>query len=467
MNYDSIVIGGGFAGLTAANVLASGGLKVIVLEAGSSNSYFCNSRISTGALHVAFQTPETKSDILYSAIMETSENTADPDLARAFVQEIPETLEWLRSMGAEFEQHPRRANPIPMFSPLREMRAGLDWETSGPNVFLGRLSTELIAKGGHIQLGSRVQEILSSEGNIIGVEYETQPGESVKIQAPNVIIADGGFQANLHLLSNYLQKNPEKICQRNARTGTGDGLTMALKLGAATTNMDTFYGHVLSRDALFNDNLWPYPQLDVLCGDGIVISTDGKRFADEGHGGICLANQIAKLVDPLGATAIIDHAIWEDAKSMDLVPPNPALIENGGTIWQANTLIELARAAKLDSQRTLETVVEYNQAIENGNTERLSIPRSINIQAAKKIDTPPFYAIPLCAGITVTSGGLKVDPHCRVLNEQGSIISGLYGIGSSVGGLEGGSKASYVGGLMKAFVFGLITGKAIIKGVSR
>ena len=110
-------------------------------------------------------------------------------------------------------------------------------------------------------------------------------------------------------------------------------------------------------------------------------------------------------------------------------------------------------------------VVGYYQAIRNGTEGNLFIPQSITIQIVKKIDTPPFYAFPLCAGITVTSGGLKVDPQCRVLNEQGLVIPGLYGIGSSVGGLEGGSKASYIGGLVTAFVFGSIAGKAIIKEI--
>lgn len=81
--------------------MASRGLKVIVFEASSNNSHFCNSRISTGVLHVAFRTLETETVILYSAIMETGENNADPDLARAFDQEIPETLALLRPMGAE------------------------------------------------------------------------------------------------------------------------------------------------------------------------------------------------------------------------------------------------------------------------------------------------------------------------------------------------------------------------------
>ena len=92
MNYDPIVNSRGFVGLTAADVIASRELKEIVSEAGSSNFYFCNSRITTSALHVAFQTPATESEISYSAIIETSENAADPDLARAFVQGIPKTL---------------------------------------------------------------------------------------------------------------------------------------------------------------------------------------------------------------------------------------------------------------------------------------------------------------------------------------------------------------------------------------
>ena len=58
---------------------------------------------------------------------------------------------------------------------------------------------------------------------------------------------------------------------------------MAIAVGAETVGLDKFYGHVLSRDALTNEHLWPYPQLDVICAKGIVVTTDGRRFADEGQ----------------------------------------------------------------------------------------------------------------------------------------------------------------------------------------
>jgi len=461
MNYDAVVVGGGFAGLTAANIIAQHEKQVVVLEAGASNLYFCNSRIATGALHIAFRHPTDEPDELFEEIVRTSGDTADESLVRAFVSELRDTFEWLKSIGAQFEQHPRRQNPIPMLAPLREMRAGLDWENSGPNSLLNSLVSNLKSKGGSILLNARVKSLDCDQGSIAGVNYETPKGQKHLVKAKNVIIADGGFQANLDLVAKYIQPKSDQLCQRNAGTGSGDGLSMAIELGAATTGMNTFYGHVLSRDALTNDQLWPYPQLDIMCGDGVVLQPNGKRFTDEGLGGVFLANEIAGLEDPAGATLIIDQEIWDSARETDLVPPNPSLQDNGGTIFTADTIEELANQAGLKPEATASTIRAYNEAIVHQSEHRLTPKRTTKHQIAKKIAKPPFHAIPLCSGITVTSGGLKIDPQARVLDQNGTIISGLYAVGSSAGGLEGGPRASYLGGLMKAFVLGRIAGKSV------
>ena len=192
--------------------------------------------------------------------------------------------------------------------------------------------------------------------------------------------------------------------------------------GAATVGLDRFYGHVLSRDAMTDDRLWPYPQLDVICAKGIAVTPDGRRFADEGLGGICLTNAIAALDDPLSATAVFDSTVWEDARATDNVPPNPSLPDNGGTVIEAG----------------------------------FHVPHPVA--------RPPFYAVPLCAGLTVTSGGLAIDAQARVMDSEGEPIPGLYAAGSSAGGLEGGPQVGYVGGLIKAFCLGLIAGDAIAAG---
>ena len=67
----------------------------------------------------------------------------------------------------------------------------------------------------------------------------------------------------------------------------------------------------------------PYPQLDVICAKGIVVTTDGRRFADEGQGGIYVTNAIAALDDPLSATVVFDRTVWEDAREADIPPPTP------------------------------------------------------------------------------------------------------------------------------------------------
>ena len=83
---------------------------------------------------------------------------------------------------------------------------------------------------------------------------------------------------------------------------------------------------------------------------------------------------------------------------------------------------------------------------------------------AMPITTPPYYAIPLCAGVTATMGGIAINEHCQALRADGSTISGLYAAGSTVAGLEGGAQMTYLGGLSKAFILGLLAAEAIAQG---
>ena len=306
-----------------------------------------------------------------------------------------------------------------------------------------------------IELAHRNQSI----SGVIILDMTT--GQLHALQSKTVVIADGGFQADRDLLAQHITAAPAKIRQRNTQTGQGDGLRMAMEIGAATLGLDKFYGHVLSRDVMTNENLWPYPQVDVICAKGIVVTPAGSRFADEGRGGIYMANAIAGLDDPLTATAVFDSTVWEDAKESDIVPPNPSLVENGGTVLKADTLAELGTLAGIDTAGLSRTVDEFNGLVRAGSAPALEPARTTATYPAHIVEKPPYYAIPLCAGITVTSGGLAVDGDARVLNAGDNPIPGLYAAGSVVGGLEGGPNAGYVGGLIKAFCIGRIAGRTI------
>lgn len=454
MTYDLIVIGGGFAGLTVANRAAELGLKPLVLEASADEFYPCNSRYSTGSVHVAFNPPRTPPDDLYAAIIDGTDGAARPDLASAIANRAADTIEWLRSQGAEFENHPRRTDDMPMLSPLREMKAGLDWEGSGANRLLGILEQKLTERGGELRRGVRATRIVVQDGTVAGVEAGAETFE-----APNVAIADGGFQASPDLMPAHIGCAPSSLQQRNAGTGVGDGLRMATDIGAATAGMGAFYGHVLSRDAMTNERLWPYPQIDVICATSLIVDANGHRFVDEGYGGIHIANAIAKLDDPLGATAIFDSTVWEQARTLDNVPPNPSLPDAGGTVIEAGSIEELAEAAGIDRPGLVDTVATYNAHLSLGMV--LIPPRTDTTYQPQPVVAPPFYAIPACAGITVTSGGLSVNGRGQVMDEGDSPIPGLFAAGSTVGGLEGGPRTAYLGGLIKSFAIGLIAAETI------
>src|SRR6185436_21163940 len=136
-----------------------------------------------------------------------------------------------------------------------------------------------------------------------------------------------------------------------------------------------FYGHVLSRDAMTNDKLWPYPYLDSLATAGIVVDAKGDRFVDEGRGGVYIANAIAKLPDPLSAVVVFDSAIWQGAGRAGLIAPNPHLTAAGGTLVTGVDLEALARNLGMDPSRLVDSVRVYNEAIATDEASKLEPPR--------------------------------------------------------------------------------------------
>src|SRR6185295_7521550 len=209
--------------------------------------------------------------------------------------------------------------------------------------------------------------------------------------------------------------------------------------------------HLHSRDAMHSDRLWPRPYADELAAAGIVIDANGNRFADEGLGGITLSNAVAQLPDPLAATVVFDAAIWNGPPGRGHVqPPNPLIVEAGGTLYRADTIAELAALIGIAPQRLEQVVGEYNAALAAGTLSTLAPPRRSERYRAWPIKTAPFYALPICAAITNTMGGIVVDGEGAVLDERDRPIPGLYAAGSTIGGLNGGPHAGYVGGLINA-----------------
>lgn len=452
-DYDVIVIGGGIAGLVAANRAAQLGRRAVVLEKGAEEQYLSNSRYTYGTFHIHFTGVDADESELLAKIETATEGFARKDLARAVAKDGRRLMAWLREDGVAL-QNLGGYNTNVLAPPWRK-GFGLTWRGYAGDVALQKLEANFRSRQGRILRGTRARSLKAGSG---GIEVEAEGG--ARFRAANVVIADGGFQANLDMIREHITGAPDKLLQRNGGTAVGDGLRMAQAMGAAIVGLENFYGHLHSRDAMKTDRLWPRPYADELAAAGIVIDERGERVADEGLGGIWLSNAIARLPDPLGTTAIFDRAIWEGPPGTGHVqPPNPLLIEAGATVHRADTLAELAALIGLAQQRLESSIADYNAALDAGTLQRLSPPRSDKVKPWP-VRTPPFYAVPLCVAITNTMGGIVVDGDGRVLDTNDKPIPGLYAAGSTVGGLDGGPHAGYIGGLIKA-VIGLRAAESI------
>ena len=447
--HDVIVIGAGIAGLVAANRAAQLGLRVVVLEKSTEERYLCNSRYTYGTFHINYTDVGADEDVIAGRIDACSDGTARKDLARAVARDGRRLMQWLRSEGIDLlDLGGYQTNVL---APPWRTGFGLNWRGYSGDVALERLAENLRRRQGRILRGMHARALTLAAGGI-AVETDAAAGAAT-LRAPSVVIADGGFQADSDLIRAHICAAPEKLLARNGGSATGDGLRMALAVGAASTGLDRFYGHLHSRDAMRSTRLWPRPYVDEIAAASIVIDADGRRFADEGLGGIFLSNAIARLPDPLGATIVFDQAVWDGAPGRGHAqPPNPLLPEAGGTLHRADTIAELAGLIGLAPQRLEDLVTAYNAAIAAGTLHLLSPPRRGDRFKAWPISTAPFFAMPICAAITNTMGGIVVDRDGAVLDRNDAPLPGLFAAGSTVGGLDGGPNAGYVGGLIKATI---------------
>jgi fumarate reductase flavoprotein subunit len=463
MRFDIITIGGGLSGLVTACRAAQLGQHVAVLEQGNEERYLCSSRWSTGVVNIMGLAILGDPAQLEKAIMDGSGGTARPDLARATAQNGKRTIEWLGAQGARFIQRGLQKDQPgqQVLAPPRRLQAGLDWEGRGADVLMRQLEAQIKERGGEVLRGTKAEALIVTNGACAGVEA-ARNGEQLRIDAKAVVIADGGFPANRDMIAKYITPRADRVLCRAWSGAQGDGIRMAEAAGAAIGGLGKFYGHIHHKNAMTNTQLWPYPHLDAAAEIAILVDPTGRRFTDEGLGGVCMANAIAQLADPLSSLLILDETIWQtEPKITVTVPVNPAMPNAGGPLITAPDLASLAEKIAVPPGALAATVAAYNDAVASGNFSALPVPRSVRKHKPVPIGKGPFHAVPLCAGITGTMGGVVIDANAQAQTPAGAPFPGLYAVGTPVAGLEGGPRAGYVGGLSKAFVLGLLAAEHI------
>jgi fumarate reductase flavoprotein subunit len=475
LHADVVVVGAGMAGWTAARRSQEAGLRVVVVDKGDAPGE-CNARVSQGFLNAAYLGMREDPEVLQSYAREITSGLAREALLQAWATNCSRAVDWLLDQGVDVGTLPEKRDRL-YIRPFKVSPQGLreiDPER-GPARTIALHSSRFSAAGGTLLARSPATELLASpEGQVAGVVVQGLRGER-RVHSSAVVLADGGFQANPDMLRQHVGPAADQMRLRSLSTQTGDGIRMAQALGAVTTGMPYFYGHMLSLDALTNDDLWPYPLMDGAICDGILVRRDGRRFLDEqmcGSGmsrramsGIGVANAVGQSADPRGTIAVLDSAGWalkgwdaDRGEFQGTYPANPTIQERGGRVHRADDLAELSHLAGIDPEELSRTVADYNAAVRADSCAELPVPRSGD---PRLVEEGPFFAIPCVAGITYTLGGLLVTPHAEVESVDGGVIPGLFAAGATMGGLAGGPLGGYTGGLGEAVVFGLAAAERI------
>ena len=484
---DVVVIGAGGAGMTAAMTAADAGQKVVILE--SQAMVGGNSARATGGMNAAKTVYQDENEFDQAAGVEKTLATAaekyadnetitalaktvseqwaayqanptgyfdsvelmeldtmvggkginDPELVKTLCEGTADAIDWLDENGITLHN-------VSSFGGASVKRIHRPVNEEGKVVSVGAYMIPLLQencekRGIDIVLNTTVDTILTdANGAAVGVSGTDKDGNTVVVNAKSVILATGGFGANLDMVTQY---KPELagFMTTNAAGAQGQGIEMATAIGAGTVDMDQIQIHPTveaNTAALITEGLR---------GDGaVLINAEGKRFIDEvGTRDVVSAAEIAQTGSY--SWLVVDQAMVDASSVIQ------GYIKKGFTVT-GETYEELGKAMGVDEAAFAETMKTWNGYVEAKND-----PDFGRTSFANKLDTAPYYAIKVTAGVHHTMGGLTINTNTEVLKADGTVIPGLFAAGEVTGGVHG---ANRLGGNAVAdfTVFGRIAGKA-------
>jgi fumarate reductase flavoprotein subunit len=452
---DILIVGAGLAGFTAAVRASEHGAKVLLIDKSGNELGDGNVLMASGSLRAGGKSPRSDPSELYEFVM--AEGVGYPDLVRAWSATCGRAIDWLADCGVGLdEKEPGRI----WLDQESEISLAPVYKKDVGRRALGKLKRRFEQLGGRYMNGIEAVSLIREQERICGVAAKKQ-GEAIEFRSQATILSTGGFSANQEMVRQYIGPHADQCKLRGSKSCTGDGLRMALEVGAKAVNLKYFYGHLLSRKALNDHRFWPYPRLDAFVDEGILVDRNGNRFVDEGRGDVAVSNELARSTEVTGATLIFDFATWDAAKddpfskSVKTPASNPWLMDNQGDVFHHETIEGLAQQIGIGVANLAKTLEQYNRAIESGNPSSLAVPRT----GKPKPLLPPYYSVKVVPGITFTMGGVLVNGRCEALNLEERPIEGLYAVGDTIGGLMGGYRGGYTGGLMQAVVTGILAGE--------
>jgi len=449
---DVLVIGGGNAALCAAIAAGEAGATVALLEAAPEWMRGGNSRHTRDirfahAYASAYVTGAYPEEEFWDDLWHVTDGQTTEALARLVIQASADIERWMLARGVRWQ--------APLRGTLHLARTNI-FMLGGGKAMINALYAAAARVGVRVLYDAEVQRLDMSDGRFRCAELQLKDRAS-QINARAVVVASGGFEANIDWLRRYWGEAADNFVIRGTPYNTGTLLAELLEHGVQSIgDPKQFHGVALdARAPTFDGGI--VTRLDSV-PFGIVVNRDGQRFYDEGEDfwpkryaiwGRLIAGQPGQV-----AYSIVD------SRAMGLFLPSvfPPFV--------APTLTELAEALGLPAATVSDTVQRYNASVCPGRFDPSSLDdcHTAGLDPTKShcavpIERAPCYAYPLKTGVTFTYMGVVVDDAARVVLRSGLPSPNVFAAGEVMAGniLGKGYLAGF--GLTIGTVFGRIAGQ--------
>ena len=440
LSCDIVICGAGGSGLACACQAKQLGLEPIVLEKFSftGGSFIGVEGMFGVETHWTEECGETQT------VAEAINNCMDyhhwvpnHDLYKKFFSTTGETIEWLEDLGVEFDHVQQYGD----HKAWHIFKRNLD---KGPGVsFMESMANAAANLGVQIELECPAKQVVMDGGKVAGVLAVRADGTVVKVEAPAVVLATGGFANNLDFLYAVSETHNELLAPQGMAGRDADGIKMARAAGA---DMAEGLGTVMWCGPVMTGSTWGQPDYIASTQPVLWINEKCERWVNEdkwendfARVGIAQRNQYRTYA----VFCKGDLDAWENegvyGTCFSFVAAGEPLagvteaVEALESVHKSDTIEGLAEAVGLDAEALKAVIEEYNGYCAAGVDPDFA-------KAADKmhaIEEGPYYIAEIGDGYYCTVGGVKIDVDCEVLDTNGEVIPGLYAVGCDAGGLYG------------------------------
>lgn len=454
---DVIVIGSGFAGLSAAIECKMSGGNVIVLE--KMKAIGGNSIISDGGIAAPDTDEQHKlgindsREMMFSDMMKSGEGLNNPLITKVVCDNALDAYLWSKDvLKVKYlprvdifggHQVPRCYSPDPLSGSTMILQMKKKCDELGIQIFLGTYVTSFI---------------VDSVNHVIGLQLDTQysfnPNHIIDHKSiyatKGVIVATGGFAADTTFIQKHNAKIDLNFQTTNKKSTSAEVLESCMRIHCATahldqiqwmpwtTNDETGYG----RGGLFGDY--------IVSSYGILINTKtGKRFVNELGNRKIVAQEILKVKDVIGVvdSTSVEKAGWD----LDIALKK-------GIIKSHMHLDELADDYSIPTTLFIQTITDYNTMLTTNQKDPFN---KVIEPWMTPILKPPFYSMKITPKTHYSLGGLVTDEDTYVLDNNGKIVHGLFAVGEVTGLTHGANRLGSCS-VTECLVMGRIAGRKVI-----